>query len=215
MKELLAKHKVFWTKKHLLVEVALGLLFLAIGIFATYYANIYTTVHASNAVTDIILDNIPVVNVDFVFNEGALIFYAVVALIVFYEPRRIPFVLKSIALFILIRSVFMVLTHIGPPPYHSYLDPQDLTFKLSSGDDLFFSAHTGMPFMLAFVFWEKKYLRYFFFVCSAIGATAVLLGHLHYSIDVFSAFFIAFGIFCIAKEIFKKDYELLRSGTVS
>lgn len=212
MKELLAKHKVFWTKSHLLIEVALGMVFLVIGISATYYANIYTTIHASNVVTDIILDNIPVVNVDFIFTEGAAIFIAVLALIVLYEPRQIPFVLKSAALFSLIRAIFMILTHIAPPISHSYLDPSDLLYKFSSGDDLFFSAHAGFPFMFAFVFWEKPWLRYLFFAFSAIGAGAVLLGHLHYSIDVFSAFFIAFGIFCIAKEIFKKDYELLRSA---
>jgi hypothetical protein len=33
-----------------------------------------------------------------------------------YEPKRIPFVLKSLALFIITRSTFVLLTHIGPFP---------------------------------------------------------------------------------------------------
>jgi len=37
---------------------------------------------------------------------------------------------------------------------------------------------------------------------------AVLLGHIHYSIDVFSALFITYGIFVIAKKVFARDYLL-------
>lgn len=211
MNRFVKKHKDLWTKQHFIIEVLLGLVFFALAISATYYANIFTATHASNTVTDIILDNIPVMNVNFIFNDGAAVFVVIIALITLYEPRRIPFMLKSISLFILIRSIFLVLTHIAPPVDHSYVDTTDLLYRLSSGDDLFFSAHTGLPFMLAFVFWDEKYLRYFFFACAAIGGAAVLLGHLHYSIDVFSALFIAFGIFYLSKNIFEKDYELLKT----
>lgn len=212
MERFIQRHRGIWTKKHFLIEVFLGVVFFVAAIFATYYANIFTITHASNIVTDIILDNVPVVNVDFVFTEGATIFIVIVALIALYEPRRIPFVLKSVALFTLIRSAFMMLTHLALPSEHSYLDPTDLLYRISSGDDLFFSAHTGLPFMLAFIFWDEKYLRYLFFAFTAIGGVAVLLGHLHYSIDVFSALFISFGIFHMAKHIFRKDYEFLRSA---
>lgn len=40
-------------------------------------------------------------------------------------------------------------------------------------------------------------------------AALVLLGHLHYSIDVFAAFFIVYVIFIIAKRVFKGEYEML------
>ena len=203
------KHKSLWSQKSFLQATLLGLLFLAIGLFITYWANFYTTIHVSNSVTDIILDNLPVVNVDFIYSEGALIFFIIVGIVLFYEPRYIPFILKSTALFILIRSVFMMLTHLAPPPHGSYVDAEDLIYKFSSGDDLFFSAHTGLPFLLAFIFWNEKYLKYFFILATAIGGVVVLLGHLHYSIDVFSSLFIAFGIFHIAKLLFQKDYRLL------
>jgi len=36
----------------------------------------------------------------------------------------------------------------------------------------------------------------------------VLLGHLHYTIDVFSAFFITYGIVEIAKWLWPKEWEL-------
>lgn len=188
----------------------MGCALLAAGLLATYYANFYASLRASNSVTDIILDNLPVVSVNFVFSDGVPIFISVLALILLWEPRRTPFVLKSIAVFILVRSVFLMLTHIAPPPHESYVDTTDWLYRLSSGDDLFFSAHTGLPFLLSLIFWDEKNVRYFFFLATAIGASVVLLGHLHYSIDVFSAFFIAFGIFHFCKKAFPADYRLLR-----
>jgi len=44
---------------------------------------------------------------------------------------------------------------------------------------------------------------------SLIFGAAVLFGHLHYSIDVFAAFFITYAIFHIAQKFFPKDYKLL------
>jgi hypothetical protein len=35
----------------------------------------------------------------------------------------------------------------------------------------------------------------------------VLLSHLHYSIDVFAAFFITYSIYHIALKLFDRDYE--------
>lgn len=209
MKKLLVKHKQFWTERHLILQVFVGLFLLFLSLVATYYANYYTLTHASNSVTDILIDNLPVINVSFVFNEGAFIFLGFIGLILIREPKRIPFVLKAIAFFMLIRSVFMTLTHIAPPIGMIPADTSDIIYRLSSGNDLFFSAHTGMPFLLAIIFWNHKYLKYIFLACSIIGGISVILGHLHYSIDVLSAFFITFGIFHISKWMFGEDYKLL------
>jgi len=207
MRKLFEKHKKLWSQKSFFLNVFLGMILFFISLFTTYYANIFTLAHASNTATDLLLDNLPVINVDFIFSEGALIFIAIVGLILFYEPRLIPFLIKSVALFILVRALFMILTHLAAPAEQSYRDTTELINRMSSGDDLFFSAHTGMPFLLALMFWEKKYFRYFFLFSTLVGASAVILGHLHYSIDVFSAFFISYGIFHIAKKIFYKDYK--------
>ena len=185
---------------------------LVLGTATTYYANSYAESHASNYVTDIILDNVPVVNVNFIFSEGAAIFFAFLLLLGLAEPRRIPFMLKSIALFIITRSIFIMLTHIASPLHQSYINPKDWILRFSSGDDLFFSGHTGLPLLMAFLFWDTKWLRYAFIAATITGGVAVLLGHLHYSIDVFSALFITYGIFVIAKKIMPKDYRLFISG---
>lgn len=211
MNNFLKKHKAFWTEWHFIVEVFVSFLLLLLSLIATYYANYYTYIRASNSVTDILLDNLPVINVSFIFNEGTFIFFAILAVILLYEPTRIPFVLKTTALFIFIRSIFMTLTHLAPPAGMLPIDTTEIIYKISSGNDLFFSGHTGLPFLLAIVFWKEKYLRYFFIFSSIAGGASAILGQRHYSIDVLSAFFISFGIFHISKWMFNKDYRLLKS----
>lgn len=208
MKRIVQKHKVFWSKRSTLGQGLLGLLFLGISLGINYYANLYASISVSNIATDIILDNVPVMNMSFVFVYGALAFLVVLTALLLYEPKHIPFVLKSIALFLLVRSFFIILTHLAPPISVSDGYGIDELRVVSSGDDLFFSAHTGLPFMLALIYWKRGFWKWFFLISTLVGAASVLLGHLHYSIDVFSAFFIAFGIYQIAVHIFRKDYEL-------
>ena len=78
---------------------------------------------------------------------------------------------------------------------------------LTFGGDLFFSGHTGMPFLLALIFWRDKWARYIFILFSVVFAVTVLLSHMHYTIDVASAFFITFTIYHIAEHLFKKDQQ--------
>jgi membrane-associated phospholipid phosphatase len=210
MDELIKKHKSLWSQKKFLSATAVSLVFFALSLVATYYGNYYASLTAGGPVDDLILDHLPAMNMNFIFTDGALIFLlAILGILIFYKPSGIPFVIKTAALFIIIRAVFITLTHFGPPNNMSYIDPNSLLYKFSSGDDLFLSSHTGLPFLMALIFWDNKYLKYLFLAATLIAGAAVLLGHLHYSIDVFSALFISFGIFHIAKKLFAKDYKLM------
>src|SRR3989344_5297911 len=73
---------------------------------------------------------------------------------------------------------------------------------------LFFSGHTGMPFLVALIFLNNKMVRYVLLSLSFIFAVAVLLAHIHYSIDVLAAPFMAYCIFKIAQYLFPRDYDL-------
>jgi membrane-associated phospholipid phosphatase len=64
--------------------------------------------------------------------------------------------------------------------------------------------------LMAFIFWDSKPLRYIFIGWSVLFALTVLLGHLHYSIDVASAVFITYTIFHLSQIIFKKDFVLAK-----
>lgn len=189
-------------------------------LIVNYFAALYAMERASNSVTDIVLSNIPVFDVDLVFVWGPVIFWAILAFVLFTDPKRIPYTLKAVALFVIIRSAFISLTHIGPFPDHTVIDTfgyhwlesilhtkSDLLFIISSGSDLFFSGHTGMPFLLGLIFWKDRLIRIFCIMTSLFFGVIVLLGHLHYSIDVASAFFITFAISHIAERWFKKDEQ--------
>ncbi len=208
MKKIIAKHKSLWKDKNFLKTFAVSALFILASLLINHVASVYATSRASNPVDDIILSNFPVVNVDFIVNEGMITFVSFVALLLFLEPKRIPFALKTVALLFIVRSIFVTMTHLGPFPSRSYLDPQDLLYSLNLGGDYFFSGHTSFPFTVALIFWEQKTIRNVALASTAIFAISVLLGHLHYSIDVFSAFFIAYGIFHMSQKLFPADFKL-------
>src|ERR1700690_4380091 len=109
------KYKAFWLQKSFVYNVLIGLVFLGASFFVNYYANSYTTAHVGNNVTDIILDHLPIVDVHLIFSEGAIGFIIFLALVLLYHANYIPFALKSIAVFVLVRSFFLILTHLGPP----------------------------------------------------------------------------------------------------
>jgi len=189
------------------LSILTGFLLFIGSLFANYTALKYATRDAGNFTTDILLDRLPVINTDIIFSEGALFFVIFVVFLLFLNPQKAPFVLKGLALFIYVRSLFVVMTHLAPSPERISTDLESLKY-LSSSADLFFSGHTGVPFFLGLLFWKEKGLRFFFIGCSVIAAVSVLLGHLHYTIDVFSAYFISYGIAHIARVLFPRDFKM-------
>jgi len=203
------RYKKCGENKHFLFSSVLAVSAFTVSTFANYYAGTYATERASNSVTDIILSNTRAYDVDGLFIYGSVVLVAFIIWLLVSHPRRIPFTLYSLALFIIIRSVFISLTHIGPFPDEVALDLGRIISKFVFGGDLFFSGHTGIPFLMALVFWQEKHLRYIFLASSvAFGATA-LLGHLHYSIDVLAAFFITYTIYHLAEKFFPKERVIL------
>lgn len=200
-----------WSARTILYSALWGIVLLSLSLVINYLAGTYATNHASNPVNDLILDNIPTYDVVSIFFYGFVLLFVFIAVLVTLYPNRLPFVLKSLSLFVLVRSFFIILTHVGPSLHQTPLGTHSLIVnKLTFTGDLFFSGHTGIPFLMAMVFWDLKTLRWLFLGTSVFFGTVVLLGHLHYSIDVFSAFFITFGIFHISMRFFEKDYHLLR-----
>lgn len=200
--------------KEIAFSIVVGVILFVVSLFINYWAGTYASLRASNMVNDIILDNIPTLDVDGIFVYGIAAFFIFVFWLMIQSPRRAPFMLKSLSVFIIIRSFFVILTHIGPVPPATAETFGAIVNKFTFTGDLFFSGHTGLPFLMALVFWNNKILRVIFLTLSIFFGVVVLLGHLHYSIDVFAAFFITYGIFHIAVRLFKKDYALLTGKNV-
>jgi hypothetical protein len=196
-----------------------GIVALLASLASVYYSTRYATESASNAVTDIILSNTRVYDVELLFVYGALtaVVFSIL-LVLTVKLRAAPYVVKSAALFLFIRSIFVSLTHISPFPHRAtlsqfFLSSESLAQMFFTGDDLFFSGHVGLTFLMALVFWETPLLRYIYLTISGVFAVVVLLGHLHYSIDVFAAYFITYTIYCMTLHLFAKDRKrMLRAG---
>ncbi len=191
------------------VSLIVSILYLMTSLTLSYQAVLFASRTNGNYTTDILLDNLPVINTDIIFTEGAVIFIILtILLLVIHKRKYLPFVIKSLALLILVRSFFVILTHMAPFPDRIKTDLEMLRY-ITLGRDLFFSGHTALPFMMALVFWNDKLLRVFFIFASVTAGAAVIFGHLHYSIDVFSAFFITYGTFQLSKKFFNRDFEFI------
>ncbi len=200
------KLKILFSDRRYIMSSALGLVFLGVSLIANYVAGLYATRLASNAVTDFFLDILPVFDIDGFFIYGAIAMLICVLLLVARRPEYFPFVSKAVALFVLTRALFMAVTHLGIIP-EGILLPSDNPIRwITFGGDLFFSGHVGMPFLMALIFWREKTIRYIFIAVSIIFGVVVLLGHFHYSIDVFAAYFITYGVADMAKVFFTKDW---------
>ena len=192
-------------------SVCQGAVFLAASTIAIFAAVSYATVHASNYVTDFVLSRVGPFNVRFLFIYGTFTAFAITASLLAWRPNRLPFTLKAMALFLLVRAVFVALTHMAPSP----IDPQQPAPFFNSifyGSDLFFSGHTGLPLLAALAFWHIPQWRMFYLALTAFFGSIVLLGHYHYSIDVLAALFITHGVFQMSCWLFGRDYALFRSS---
>jgi hypothetical protein len=209
-------HRYFKNRRFALAT-SRSVIFLLISLAATFYSLNYINLKASNSVTDIVLSNTKAYDVDGFFVFGAIFMVLIITLIILSRPKYIPFAVQNIALFYLIRAAFTSLTHIGPFPTrisldYNFLSNSRILGSFFTGDDLFFSGHVGLPFLIALIFWEYKHVRYFFLGLSGFFGMVVLLGHIHYSIDVLSAYFITYTIFHIGRFIFRKDHKIFIEG---
>lgn len=206
------QYKEYFSDKDFIISFCSGFALLIASLVAQFYVNGYVTRSMSESVTDIVLSNTRVYAVDGVFIYGALLLVGFALLVGFKHLNYMPFALKSVALFVLIRSIFISLTHISPFPTHVVISSAFFTKEfftgIFNGNDLFFSGHTGLPFLFALMCWKNKAERYIFLAFSLLFGVIVLLGHLHYSIDVLSAFFITYTIFHMAEFLFKKERAL-------
>lgn len=209
--ELMKGYAFYYYNREYLYSFGFGVTLFIFSLLFNYFAGIYATEVAGSSVPDIILSNTKPIDVRLIFVYGPIVLWAFVVAICLRHPQRMPFVIKNIAVFTIIRSFFISLTHIGPFPTQIAYN-SDILQMFMFGGDLFFSGHTGLPFLLALIFWKDLKLRILFFVSAVIFGVVVLMGHLHYTIDVLSAFFITYTIFHIAKALFPKDYVLFYEG---
>ncbi len=190
---------------------------LAAAFVANYFAGRYVDRVGSRFPSlsgDFLLWLLPRVDLTFIFIWGfaAFIVFAM-ACAWKYERDRLDYICWMYAHLIGARAFFLILTPMGLPEGAFEVQGSALfdfigrylTFK----NDLFFSAHTAMPF-LGFLIYRTPWVRGVFFSLSLILAGTVLLSRLHYSIDVAGAYFITMGLVWAHRELVEPPYRYWR-----
>jgi hypothetical protein len=202
------EYKAAWNTRGYLLALIVSAVVLCGALYVNFWAIDRATEEAGPQVQDLVLSNFRAIEVDELFVYGTFLALGFAIVVVLAHPRGIPFVVHGVTLFILIRSGFTLLTHLGPPEVKYASDFGTTITNAFFGSDQFFSGHTGMTFLAALAYWHIPWIRNTFLLSSVYFVVIVLLGHIHYSIDVASAFFITYGIYHIALWAFKREHAL-------
>ncbi len=184
--------------KHLVV---LSLAWIATGLAFDYACGMYVHTMPGVKVPDLLLDLFPPIDLSFLFIYGyvSLIAGMFVYPLVF-RLRMLHVVAFQFSLLLIVRSVFMIFTHLETPAGAISVNYPWFFRSLYFENDMFFSGHTAMTF-LGFYMFRRSWLRYVFLVGSIVMAIVVLAMHVHYSIDVLAAFFMTYGSYRIGHTI--------------
>lgn len=209
-----ANYRTFWIKQNIL-PICISLVWFAAAMMIHTWANAYIVSITGTPVEDVLLNLLPTLKIDFLIIQVPLIATFLSLVLLIYKPHYFPFTLKALSVFIIIRSFFISLTHLGASPHQLVLDHNSFGFSLydilyNTTNDFFFSGHTGIPILLALIFWSDRLWRFIFLGIAAVFGVSVLLAHIHYSIDVFAAPFMTYSIFILATYLFPRSYRLLQ-----
>ena len=149
--------------------------------------------------------NDPILNlfnpVDLTWLTFAVIYLSIILFLstILMKPFKLMLALQTYGLMVIFRAIAMYLTPLNPPNGIILLDDPFVQL-FGQGEiltkDLFFSGHTATLFLL-FLLTENKKLRMIFLASTIVVGACVLFQKVHYSIDVFAAFFFTFLVFRI------------------
>ncbi len=144
--------------------------------------------------SDLILDNLPVLDVALLYDLFCIVIFATVAIYIIHRKDydRLPYILLLCGIFFIIRGIFIVLTPFGNPPEFNGSDPWFNGFaRYELG--VYPSGHVGNSFLLLLLVNDRKYRR-IMWVWLTVIIISLFLAHGHYSIDILSGFFFAYAI---------------------
>jgi hypothetical protein len=110
--------------------------------------------------------------------------------------RRLPRLFFFLATMYILRSFAFTLTPLAQmtPPSEFFEPSNYIAQKFYHG--MYFSGHTASALIQAFFFWNDRFKRiritWFVLPLALVQMSAMIIGHQHYSIDLFGAIFVAY-----------------------
>jgi len=141
------------------------------------------------------------------FTFGLIYLALIIALVsLSFSPEKFLVAMQSYSLIALFRLATIFLLPLNAPATIIPLDDPFIEF-FGNGDtllrDLFFSGHTSTMFLFFLTSTSTK-LRPVFLICTVLVGAAVLIQHVHYTIDVAAAPFFAYTSYRLALLINKQ-----------
>ena len=177
----------------------IGILAVVAGFLSNYAAEIYLHNYMNEGkslpmLSDLILDNLPYMNVSFMYDIFCIIPVGLLLIYIFHRKDfdRVPFFMLMIGIFYILRGIFIILTPFGNPPM---FEGTDSIFKGFSKYELgvYPSGHAGNIFMIFLLTRDSIYKKLILF-CLVIVVSTLFLARGHYSIDVLSGIIFAYAI---------------------
>ena len=137
-----------------------------------------------------------------------LIYLSLISALIYFstKPELLFIALQSYTLLVIFRMIVMYVTPFNAPADSILLD--DPFVQIFGGGeiltkDLFFSGHTATLFLL-YLITDKKYLKFTYLIFTILVGVAVLLQHVHYTVDVITAPVFAYTSFCLIRVLRNK-----------
>lgn len=124
-----ASHKQYWNRENLR-SLKLSIMLMVCALIFQGFAVHYVNHLAGTSVQDLLLDHLPVLDLDILIIQGALLLTLAGTLLAFAKPRYLNFTLQSFAIFIIVRSLLVSLTHLGADPRHLVLDQHTFGYPI-------------------------------------------------------------------------------------
>lgn len=143
--------------------------------------------------------------IDLTWLTFALIYVSLIVAIATLSknPKRLLFAVQLYTLMVAVRILAMYLLPLQPPEKMIILNDPLVEF-FGTGQtltkDLFFSGHTA-TLLILFLVSEKKIIKTIFMISTIVVAIAVLLQHVHYTIDVFAAVFFTYTCYVVLEKL--------------
>lgn len=184
---------------------ALGLLMLVVSYLLMFFVCRYRNGFPFTPGIDLLVAAMPRKDWTWVLSQGYILF-----LTGFYlywirsDWRKLAFLLAATAVMMTVRDVFLLLTPVGPLPglIPLYTGVCGVRDRLAFDGELFFSGHTGAPFLYFLASRRRPVLS---LVCLGVSLTnglGVMLTRNHYAIDVLGAFVIVPTVYAMSRHFF-------------